>query len=72
MIVLIKVREQEMLIQADLYIGQENQEYTIARKKKEIFFCYAFSSDNDHYRKQSNIRQNVSKCLMFRITKKIH
>lgn len=36
-IVLIKVREQEMLMQADLYIGQENQEPTIAKKKKEIF-----------------------------------
>lgn len=36
-IVLIKVREQEMLMQADLYIGQEIQESTIAKKKKEIF-----------------------------------
>ncbi|MFA5923926.1 MAG: hypothetical protein WC856_21980 [Methylococcaceae bacterium] len=36
-IVLIKVREQEMLLQADLYIGQENQESTIAKKKKAIF-----------------------------------
>jgi hypothetical protein len=36
-IVLIKVREQEMLLQADLYIGQENQESTIAKKKKTIF-----------------------------------
>ena len=36
-IVLIKVHEQEMLMQADLYIGQEKQESTIAKKKKEIF-----------------------------------
>ncbi|MFZ2169188.1 MAG: hypothetical protein WAW61_06065 [Methylococcaceae bacterium] len=36
-IVLIKVREQEMLMQADLYIGQEKQKSTIAKKKKEIF-----------------------------------
>jgi hypothetical protein len=36
-IVLIKFREQEMLMQADLCIGQEKQESTIAKKKKEIF-----------------------------------
>ena len=36
-IVLIKVREQEMLMQAELYKGQEKQESTIAKKKKEIF-----------------------------------
>ena len=36
-IVLIKVGEQEMLMQADLYIGQEKQDSTIAKKKKEIF-----------------------------------
>jgi hypothetical protein len=36
-IVLIQVREQEMLMQAELYIGQENQESTIAKKKKAIF-----------------------------------
>lgn len=36
-IVLIKVGEQEMLMQADLYIGQEMQASTIAKKKKEIF-----------------------------------
>lgn len=36
-IVLIKVGEQEMLMQADLYIGLEKQESTIAKKKKEIF-----------------------------------
>jgi hypothetical protein len=36
-IVLIKVREQEMLIQAELYKGQEKQESTITKKKKEIF-----------------------------------
>ena len=36
-IVLIQVREQEMLMQADLYIGQEKPESTIAKKKKEIF-----------------------------------
>ena len=36
-IVLIQVREHEMLMQADLYIGQEKQESTIAKKKKEIF-----------------------------------
>lgn len=36
-IVLIKVREQEMLMQADLYIGQEKPESTIAKKKQEIF-----------------------------------
>lgn len=36
-IVLIKVGEQKMLIQADLYIGQENKASAIAKKKKEIF-----------------------------------
>jgi hypothetical protein len=36
-IVLIKLNEQEMLMQADLYIGLEKQESTIAKKKKEIF-----------------------------------
>jgi hypothetical protein len=36
-IVLIQVREQEMLMRAELYIGQENQESTIAKKKKAIF-----------------------------------
>jgi hypothetical protein len=36
-IVLIKIREQEMLMQAELYKGQEKQESTIAKKKKEIF-----------------------------------
>jgi hypothetical protein len=34
---LIKVREQEMLMQAELYIGQEKQESSIAKKKKAIF-----------------------------------
>ena len=36
-IVLIKVREQEMLMQAELYKGQEKQGSTIEKKKKEIF-----------------------------------
>ena len=36
-IVLIKVSEKEMLMQAELYTGQEKQESTIAKKKKEIF-----------------------------------
>jgi len=36
-IVLIKINEQEMLMQADLYTGQENQESTIAKKKKAKF-----------------------------------
>jgi hypothetical protein len=36
-IVLIKVREQEMLIQAELYKGQVKQESTITKKKREIF-----------------------------------
>jgi hypothetical protein len=36
-IVLSKVREQEMLMEAELYKGQEKQESTIAKKKKEIF-----------------------------------
>jgi len=35
--ILIKLNEQEMLMQAELYQGQEKQEYTIAKKKKEIF-----------------------------------
>ena len=35
-IVLIKVREQEMLMQAELYKGQEKQEAIIAKKKKEM------------------------------------
>ena len=34
---MIKVGEQEMLMQAELYTGQEKQESTIAKKKKEIF-----------------------------------
>jgi hypothetical protein len=29
--------EQEMLMQAELYQGQEKQESTIAKKKKDIF-----------------------------------
>ena len=36
-IVMIKAGEQKMLMQADLYIGQEKQESTTAKKKKEIF-----------------------------------
>jgi hypothetical protein len=36
-IVLIQVREQEMLMQAELYKGQEKQESTITKRKKEIF-----------------------------------
>lgn len=36
-IVLIKLNEQEMLMQAELYQGQEKQESTIAKKKKDIF-----------------------------------
>ena len=36
-IVLIKVGEQEILMQADFYKGLEKQESTIAKKKKEIF-----------------------------------
>lgn len=36
-IVMIKVREQEMSMQADLYVGQENQESTLAKKKKALF-----------------------------------
>ena len=36
-IVMIKAGEQKMLMQADLYLGQEKQESTIAKKKKEIF-----------------------------------
>ena len=34
---MIKVREQEMLMQAELYKGQEKQESTITKKKREIF-----------------------------------
>jgi hypothetical protein len=34
---LIKLNEQEMLMQAELYQGQEKQESTIAKKKKDIF-----------------------------------
>jgi hypothetical protein len=36
-IVLIKVREQEMLMQAELYTGGENPESAATKKKKEIF-----------------------------------
>jgi hypothetical protein len=36
-IVLIKVHEQEMLMQAELYTGQEKQESTRTKKKKELF-----------------------------------
>jgi len=36
-IVLIKLNEQEILMQAELYQGQEKQESTIAKKKKDIF-----------------------------------
>jgi hypothetical protein len=36
-IVMIKAGEQEMLMQADLYIGQEKPESTIVKKKKAIF-----------------------------------
>ena len=36
-IVFTQVREQEMLMQAELYTGQEKQKPTIAKKKKEIF-----------------------------------
>jgi hypothetical protein len=36
-IVLIEVREQELLIQAELYAGQEKQQSTTAKKKKAIF-----------------------------------
>jgi hypothetical protein len=36
-IVLIKTREQEMLMQAELYQGQEKQESTIAKTRKELF-----------------------------------
>lgn len=36
-IVLIKLNEQEMLMQAELHQGQEKQESTVAKKKKEIF-----------------------------------
>jgi len=36
-IVLIQVREQKMMMQAELYQGQEKQESTTAKKKKEIF-----------------------------------
>ena len=34
---MIKAGEQKMLMQADLYIGQERQESIIVKKKKEIF-----------------------------------
>jgi len=34
---MIKAGEQKMLMQADLYLGQEKQESTIAKKKKELF-----------------------------------
>ena len=34
---MIKAGEQEMLMQADLYTGQEKPESTIAKKKKAIF-----------------------------------
>jgi hypothetical protein len=36
-IVLIKIREQEMLMQAELYKGQEKQESATATRKKKIF-----------------------------------
>jgi hypothetical protein len=36
-IVLIKTREQEMLMQAELYKGQEKQESTLTKEKMEIF-----------------------------------
>ena len=36
-IVLIKIREQEMLMQGELYKGQEKQESTITKKKRKIF-----------------------------------
>ena len=36
-IVLIKINEQEMLMQAELYQGQEKQQSTMAKKKKDIF-----------------------------------
>jgi hypothetical protein len=36
-IVLIKAGEQKMLMQADLHIGQEKPESTLAKKKKELF-----------------------------------
>ena len=36
-IVMIKAGEQEMLMQVDLYIGQEKPESTIVKKKKAIF-----------------------------------
>jgi hypothetical protein len=36
-IVLIKIGEQEMLMQAELYTGQEKQESTAAKKKRVIF-----------------------------------
>jgi hypothetical protein len=34
---MIKAGEQEMLMQADLYIGQEKPESSIVKKKKAIF-----------------------------------
>jgi hypothetical protein len=36
-IVFIKVREQEMLMQAEIHEGREKQESTITKKKKEVF-----------------------------------
>jgi hypothetical protein len=36
-IVLVKVSEQEMLLQAELYTGQEKQEPAITKMKKDIF-----------------------------------
>lgn len=36
-IVLIKRNEQEILMQAELYQGQETQESTLVKKKKDIF-----------------------------------
>jgi hypothetical protein len=34
---MIKVNEQEMLMQSDLCLGQEKSESTIAKKKKALF-----------------------------------
>jgi hypothetical protein len=36
-IVLIKIRDGHMLIQAELYKGQENEESPLVQKKKQIF-----------------------------------
>jgi hypothetical protein len=36
-IVLIQVREQEMLMHAELYTGSEQQQSTTAKKKKALF-----------------------------------